>query len=354
MENKILILVISIIIALILIIFYLNLRLREEMKKESTQNIDIKDNTINLSSLTLRQKIAQIVIVRGDKEQMDFTNLDVGGIFLDRQKSEEAYKNLIENYQNNSKIKLFVSTDLEGTLNPFQEQELQFLRFSEIEDFGKAYGVGLKHGILLKEVGFNLNFAPVAEFSDKVYGGRVFKGTNEQIKRKIKSYIQGLQKSVMGTCKHYPGKAMEKNLHYSTDKQIISKQDLELFQLCIDNDISAIMVSHQIVEGELDSNGKPSSVSNEVIDNLDDFEGLIISDEVNMQGLKSFFSDKTKLYTTLINSGENVILDFQLSPTSLYKLIIKIEKEVNNGNIDEDKINKSVRKILLAKGYKIQ
>jgi beta-glucosidase-like glycosyl hydrolase len=113
------------------------------------------------------------------------------------------------------------------------------------------------------------------------------------------------------------------------------------------------MIGHHIVSGELNSAGKPSSVSEEVIASLNDFSGLVIADEINMAGLKSFYQDKTEQYVGLINAGENLILDFDLNPVSLYKLILEIEKEVEKGRINEEKIDKSVRKILKMKGYKV-
>ncbi len=330
---------------LIIIVMAINFILtKQNFLKENTDNIE--NNTIDFSSLTLKQKIAQMIMVRGDGNQQEFNNLNVGGIFLDRQKSQEEYKNLIEKYQDNSKINLLVATDLEGAWAPFPD--LIFPTFSEIETPEQAYEVGLEHGEVLKEVGFNLNFAPISEFADNAYGGRVFLGSKQEIQDKLENYILGLQQNSFGTCKHYPGKAMIRNLHDVTDKQTISKDDLDLFETCITNNISAIMVSHQIVDGELNSNVKPSSVSEEVISNLKDFNGLIIADEINMAGLKKFYTIKTDQYVDLINAGENVILDFKLSPIKLYKLISKIEKEEQ---IDQNKIDESVRKILLAKGY---
>ena len=69
----------------------------DKIKKQNTENIIIKNNTIKFDSLTLKQKIAQMIIVRGDKENLEFANLNIGGIFLDKQTSEESYKNKIAN-----------------------------------------------------------------------------------------------------------------------------------------------------------------------------------------------------------------------------------------------------------------
>ncbi len=357
MINKIMLFLIIAFVILLVLLFYLvdYLTILEKVKKESTDNIIIDNNTIQFDSLTLKQKLAQMIVIKGRvKKNIYLTNLNIGGIYLYKQKSEEDYSNLIIAYQNSSKINLFVSADLEGIWNPFSDF-YSSPKFLDIETKEEAYTLGIEHGEILKRIGFNLNFAPVAEFSDKVYGGRAFVGTKKEVEEKLEKYIKGLQKNVLGTCKHYPGRGMIKNLHLRKDKQTISKGDLELFDVCIKNNISAVMVGHQIVSGELNSNGKSSSVSKEVIDNLGNFPGLIISDEINMVGLKRFYLfDKKKLYKDLINSGENIILDFFLNPISTHKLILNLEESVERGEIDEEKINQSVKKILMAKGYKIK
>lgn len=358
MKNKKIILFASfflIFIVFISVYFFNNYIIKKQISEINLDNIIIEDNKINFNSLTLKQKIGQMIIVRGDKKDLNFNKLNVGGIFLDRQKSEEDYSKLIKDYQDNSKIKLLISTDLEGAWTPFHNPEPHqvFPHFSEIESPEEVEEIGLMHGLLLKKIGFNLNFAPVAEYFDDVYGGRSFSGTDEEIAKKVAAYISGLQKNVFGTCKHYPGKSMEKNLHYFSDIQEISERDLYLFEVCLENNISAIMVSHQIATGLIDSKGKPSSVSDEVISTIDE-SILIIADEINMNSLKNFYPDKTKMYVDLINSEENIILDFSLDSFKLYKLVKEIEKQVEKGNIDSNKIDNSVMKILVAKGYEIK
>ena len=326
-----------------------------EITKLNTENIIIEGKNIDFSSLTLEQKIAQMIIVRGDEEDLKFNNLNVGGIFLDKQNTEEEYKNLIKEYQENSKVKLFVATDLEGAWTPFHnpKPEQIFPPFSDINTNYEAEDVGFKEGELLRKIGFNINFAPVAEYSDEAYGGRTFSGSEKEVTEKIASYINGLQKNVLGTCKHYPGKGMEENLHEVSYEQEISEEDLYLFDICIENNISSIMIGHQIIIGKINSKGKPSSVSKEVISTIND-SVLIISDEVNMKGLSNFYEDKIDMYVDLINSGENVILDFELDSYELHELILKIKEEVEKGRIDEKNIDKSVKKILITKGYEIK
>lgn len=326
---------------------------KEIIVRESTNNIVVKNGEVKFSSLSLKQKICQMIIVRGDDvKNSDLTGLNIGGIFLDSQNSEEEYKNLISEYEKGSKLKLFIATDMEGAANPFSNFRA-FPSFSEIKTKEEAFSTGFLEGELMKKLGFNLNFAPVSEHFDKSYHGRrAFIGTQKEIQEKISSYIQGLQMNVYGTCKHYPGKGMIKNLHVEMDKQNISKDDLELFDECFKNNISAVMVGHQIVSGEANSKGKPGSVSPEVIETIPS-EKLIISDEINMNGLSLIYSDKADMYRDLINSGENIILDFDLNYEKLSKILDELEKRVSNGEISLEKIDSSARKILILKGYKV-
>ncbi len=351
------ILTISLIVLVVILIYISNqLILLNRLDKLKTGNINIENNTIDFDSLTLKQKIAQMFVIKGDSFSERYTNLNVGGIYFDKANSPEDYKKKISEWQLNSRVKLFVSADLEGAWSPFSEsfgEEYVFPKFSEIKTKEEAYGVGLDHGETLKRLGFTLNFAPVAEFYDNAYGGRVFSGKKEVIKEKLIEYIKGLQKNVLGTCKHYPGKGMIKNTHYIRDKQTITKEDLELFEICFKSNISSVMIGHQIVEGELNSNGKPASVSKEVIESVPE-DILVISDGLKMAGIRSFYSTKIKMYADLINSGENLILDWPMSPITLYKAVTDIEKKVRRGEISEEKINKSVRKILKVKGYNIE
>lgn len=324
------------------------------MENENTDNIIISRNRVYLDSMTIRQKLAQMIIVRGDFDRnMGFLNYNIGGIYLAKQDSKSNYSIKIKNYQSKTRINLFVSTDMEGAANPFKKFR-RFPNFSEINNPEEAYLLGLEHGFFLKEMGFNINFAPVSEFNDSCYGGRAFLGSPDEVKKKISNYILGLQTNIKGTCKHYPGKGMIKNLHDKKDKQEIDYNDLELFRECIESNISAIMIGHQVVTGAIESNGKSSSVSEEVISTLNDFEGLIISDEINMDGISEYYRfKKPEMYKDLINSGEDIILDFSLTKRSCFLLLNELEEKVKTGEIDEEKIDKSVKKILKAKGYEV-
>lgn len=311
---------------------------------------------INLSSMPLNEKVAQMVIVRGTKFDSGFTDMGVGGIFLDRLSTREEYLSAIKIYQKNSKINIFVSTDMEGYWNPFSFYKNK--TFGEINDSKESYQLGEEHGKILKELGFNLDFSPVVELKNNVWPGRSFTGTKDEIRLKIESYILGLQsQGIMATAKHYPGGNLIKNPHIFRVRYGLSQEDLDVFDYAIKSNVSAIMIGHTIVSGALDSKGRQSTVSPEVISNLrKDFNGLIITDDISMLGLRlSYPISFNKIYVDLIKAGNDIILD-----TSKWTTSRKVERRINNviksikrGEISEEQIDKSVTRILEAKGYSV-
>ena len=314
--------------------------------------------TINLSEMSLEEKVGQLIIVRPDKlNEKYLTELYVGGIFLNKQTTKEEYKEYINFYKNNSKINLFVAADMEGYWNSFSKF-YSSKSFGEINNKTEAYSLGLEHGKILNELGFNLDFSPVVEVRNNVWIGRSFTGTDREIKEKISGYIEGLHKeNIFATAKHYPGGNLVKNPHLIKYKVEATKQELEMFDEAINSSVDFIMVGHPVIYGELDSKGKQATISPEVILPLKEkFEGLVITDAVTMLGLRiSYLFNFKKVYPDLILAGNDIILDTHVN--SKYKKIKKrrdeILKEVKKDSDLEKRINESVKKILEKKGYNV-
>ena len=312
-------------------------------------------DTIKLSKLTLKEKIGQLIIVKPEKLNKEYlTELHVGGIFLNDKKSAHEYAETIEFYQDNSKLKLFVATDMEGYWNPFNFYDSK--TFGDIQDDQEAYDLGVKQGKILSELGFNLDFSPIVEVRNNVWPGRSFTGDSEEVKEKISAYIQGLHKyEILATAKHYPGGSMIKNPHVKKYQAEIFESDLEYFDYAIENKVDAVMVGHPIVYGAVDSKGKQATISREVIGPLrDKFEGLIITDAVTMLGLSiSYLFNFKKVYPVLISAGNDIILDTHKHSgyKAIKRRIHEIEKAVDKGYISENLIDEKVKRILEAKGY---
>ena len=284
---------------------------------------------INLSSLNLDEKVAQMIIIKAENFDERFLDLGVGGIFMSKQKTKKEYKDIIQKYQENSKIKLLVSTDMEGYWNPFSKF-YKSKSLGSVKDRKEAHEFGKEHGETLGELGFNLNFAPVVEIRNKVWPGRSFTGTEKEVKEKISGYIKGLkEEGILATAKHYPGGNMIRDPHWLKFKAEIYRSDLEMFDIAVDNNVDAVMIGHPIVYGAINSDGKQSTISYEVIYHLkkeQKFDGLVITDSIYMLGLRwSYLFRFDDIYIDLIKAGNDIILEIPMKKNPSYK---KIEKRI--------------------------
>ncbi|MAG52995.1 MAG: hypothetical protein CMH62_03465 [Nanoarchaeota archaeon] len=319
------------------------------------KNFEIEDNVINLNSLTLRQKIGQMIFTLAKIENRDLLQeMNIGGIYFWQKENEDVYETEIDYFQKEMEIPFFVGIDLEGCWNPFDNFE-KFPAFNEIKDESDAYTVGKNHGEILKKLGFNINFSPVVDQEDTIWGCRSF---SNNVAGNAVYYIRGLQgQGIIATAKHYPGKTLiGRDPHKSVEFSVIEDEDLEPFKWAANNNVGAVMVSHLVTSGKVDSGFSPSVVSGNVINGLKkDFDGLVLSDEVGMNGLKGVYSrDERAMYIDLVNAGNDVILDFRIEPWHLFKVVSIIENAVETGEISEERIDDAVIKILKAKGFKVK
>ncbi|OYT57009.1 MAG: hypothetical protein B6U68_02435, partial [Candidatus Aenigmarchaeota archaeon ex4484_14] len=232
-------------------LLFLNIGKTKSIDIEKPSNIlfDKSTNTLYLSSLTLKQKIAQMIITYENSENVDvLQNMLIGGIYLGAKPTKTDFIDTINNFQNNATIPFFVAVDLEGCENPFENFQ-KFPTLREIETKEEAYQVGYEEGKLLNELGFNINFAPVLDLTDTIWNCRNFVGTPEEIAEKGANYIKGLQENgIIATSKHYPGKTLSiKDPHRFITYATIDRNDILPFETAIENNVSAIMISWVIV-----------------------------------------------------------------------------------------------------------
>ncbi len=336
-----------------------------EIKKESS-SVDVLQpklknsiGSINFNRLSLQQKIAQMTIVLGVEYYSDaLKKMQLGGVHIHTLANESVFRRVIKTFQENTTIPFMITADLEGCINPFANFKT-FEPASKITTIGDAFEKGKLEGKYLKELGFTVNFAPVVDLNDSIWTCRSFKGSKEEISELANAYILGLQdEGILATAKHYPGKTLIiKDPHKYLAAAEITKEDLYPYEQLINkNNAKAIMVSHLITYGEVNSEGKPSVTSKKIIDGLRStgFDGLIITDEINMKGVSKFYESRSDMYIDVFKAGADIVLNFYQDPNEIYDMIKTIEKSVKNGTISEDRIDTSVKRILTAKGIEIK
>lgn len=320
--------------------------------------IEVIDGTIRLDSLSLEQKIAQMIIVHGGRHNLKaWKSMQLGGIHLFAMENGELFREIINEFQTGMEVPFFVTADLEGCFNPFGNFYDSAV-LSEIETEGEAFQKGSDDGKFMSQLGFTINFAPVVDLDDQIWKCRSFSGDEIKISELAESYILGLQKEgVIATAKHYPGKTLVvKDPHKELVIAEISKRDLYPYEYLSGKEHgNSFMVSHLIVSGEANSEGVPSVVSDDVIAPLKEgSKGLIISDDTMMLGLRKFYDSKDEMYIAVFKAGNDLVINFDEDPNEIYHMIQTVKGAVEEGIIDEAQIDNSVRKILQKKGFVVE
>ncbi len=329
---------------------------------------------MNLNDLTLHQKIAQMFITgfteKNFKRNKFFTSLleeGLGGVifFSHNIEGENQFKSLIKDIGNYSYIPLFYSIDQEGGRVERTEKihgKKKYLSAKNAYEMGLSF---LQHqtkeiALELKSYGINMNFAPVLDVNtnkdNPIIGDRAFSSNCEDVVNALKTVLKEYEKyGIITVGKHFPGHgAASADSHKTLPVIDLTKEELKLnhirpFEEAVKTGIPAIMAAH-VLYPALDESGMPASVSKKIINDLlikeIGFNGVIITDDMEMNGIKEF--SRLEACIKAVNTGVNMFI-FRDTTKKIYDLIIDIEKSVNDGLIDENKINYSIEKILNLK-----
>lgn len=319
-----------------------------------------------LMEMSLDEKIAQTLIVHYPQNALDIQKkYQFGGyIFFAKDfkdKTKEEVIKMINNVQNVSKIPLLTAIDEEGG-KVSRISDNKNLISSPFKSTQELYAMGgfdeikkdtINKSAILKELGLNLNLAPVVDVStnsnDYIYGRTL--GQNTALTSVFaKTVIEAsIGRGVSYTLKHFPGYGSNLDTHlesskdYKTIEEIMSI-DIPPFISGIEAGAEAIMNSHNIVLSIDPEN--PSSLSkniNDILRNKLNFTGVIITDDLAMNALNDIENVEIKA----LNAGNNLLI------TSNYeKSFNTIKKGINDGTISENELNKIVFRIIAWKYYK--
>ena len=320
-----------------------------------------------LEKMSLDEKIGQIFIARcPDKDAAALAKkYNLGGYILFgrdfKGKTKDAVVKNIQECQNASAIAMFIAVDEEGgTVNRVStNKNFRKYPFASPQYLYKHGGMeriksdAKEKSELLKSIGINLNFAPVADIStnknDFIYK-RSFAKSPAETAEYVKSVVDVMNAAHMGSVlKHFPGYGNNKDTHTNLvhDKRPMEKfksEDFLPFKAGIDTKASMVLVSHNIVEA-MDKNA-PASISPAIHKILRDelaFDGVIITDDLAMQGVKKFAGEKNAAVLAL-KAGADM-----LCSTDFINDIKAVKTAVANGEIKEAEIDEHVLRVLRAK-----
>lgn len=228
---------------------------------------------------------------------------NLGGVILFGRniESPQQLKNLTTELRTlSNENPFFISIDQEGG----RVQRLSPPQFSKYPSAGQigieqAFAIGQKMGQEMKNLGMNLNFAPVLDVNtnsaNPIIGDRSFGQDPQTVVEIARDFLKGLEESVLGCGKHFPGHGdTDSDSHLalpivSHDKERLEKIELYPFQEMIKSGLKMMMSAH-VLYPALDSKN-PATFSKTILDDIArkklGFEGVIITDDMCMAGALS-------------------------------------------------------------------
>lgn len=353
-------------IGLMLGLFFLGDRTQNEQTKvvttSSSPEISARDKVIAnyLNQMTLEEKVGQMIFARmptaGQTEVLETYHF--GGYILFASdfegKTLEQVKEEIASYQSLSKVPLLMASDEEGgtVTRISQLLETPFASPLELYQSGGIEAIlsdAKQKTSLLKQEGIYAGFFPVADLSTDP-SSFIYDRTIGQDATITSDYISQLvtvlkEEQFASTLKHFPGYGDNADSHTDLVYDNRSLEELRAndflpFKAGIEAGADSIMVSHNIVPAIDDV---PSSISpeiNKILRNELGFEGVIMTDDFDMQGLVQFVDQDTGALQT-IQAGTDMILS-----SSYASQIPYIIEQVKAGTITEERLDQSVKRIL--------
>lgn len=334
----------------------------------SSEKNEWVDSIIN--KMTLDEKIGQLLMIAAysNRDETHYQEIEnyikkykIGGLIF-FQGTPEKQAELTNRYQAISPTKLLIGFDGEWGLSMRLQNTINYprqLMLGAIEDENLIYEMGVEFARQMKRIGIHVNFAPDIDVNNNpenpVINDRSFGDNKYNVTLKGKAYMAGMQDQHVLACgKHFPGHGdTNTDSHYDLpvlqhSKERLEKVELYPFKALIRNGIGSIMVAHMNVLALDDTPNLPSTLSKKVvqetlIDNMG-FKGLIFTDALNMKGVSKYFPSGIA-EVKAIQAGNDVML----FPENVDKAIQGIKAAVANGEITEERLNQSVRKILLTK-----
>lgn len=328
-----------------------------------------------MKAMTLREKIAQMVITSSesfskDENSADFRrvkglieNEKIGGLIFMRGNSLIEAE-LINKFQGFSEVPLLISQDFErGTGMRLSDGSIfpNNMGIGATRNTDLAYKMGLEIARECKALGVHQNYSPVMDVNNNpnnpIINVRSFGEDPQLVSDLGAAMIKGLQDGgIIATAKHFPGHGdTDIDTHSDLpvikfDKDRLNNIELIPFKSAIFNGVKSVMTAHISFPAYDKTPNVPASLSNKIIGGLlsDElgFNGLKITDALNMAGVTKHFTT-SQVAVMCVEAG----IDLILMPQGEKTTIDAIEKAVLKGQISETRIDVSVNKILEAKKW---
>ena len=342
---------------------------KQQIKQENL-TIDEKVDQI-VESMSQTEKLGQMVMIGIQGTKVDDDSLymlnqyHMGGVILfDRNmESPEQVKQLTSDLQaqSNEKVPLFIGIDEEGgdvvrmaeKLTPPPSQK----EIGATGDIEQAKTWAIKTAKSLKDMGINVNFAPVADVgsNDK----RSYSTDTNTVIDFVRAATKGYQQeNIIYSLKHFPGIGKGRvDSHVDSSsidvaKEVLMAEDILPFKTIIDenepNDYF-ILVSH-LKYPALDEE-YPASLSSKIMTDLLrnelGYKGIIITDDMEM-GAVANHNDFRSIGVNAVKAGADIVLVCH-EYEHQQEVYLGLLDAVNSGEISQERIDESVKRIIKVK-----
>ena len=325
-----------------------------------------------VANMSDADKVGQLLMIGihgktlNDDAKFMLNEYRVGGIILfDRNmESKDQVKSLIADINKTGKsaglTPLFIGIDQEG--GAVARMEDQLIKVPPAEELGKepieqAVSLAKQSGTELKDLGFNINFAPVADLG--LTYGRSFSTTPDEVVRYASAVGKAYDEAGLWySYKHFPGIGKtDVDLHADTSvvpvsKETLLNEDTKVFVDLIKQskpNTYAIMVSHAMYP-QIDPD-HPSSLSKAIITDWlrkdMGYNGVVVTDDMDMGALAKHYTFGDMAVQSILAGSDILLVCHEYE--HMQEAYNGLMKAVKDGRISKERLDESVKRILLMK-----
>ena len=329
-----------------------------------------------VANMSDADKVGQLLMIGihgktlNDDAKFMLNEYRVGGIILfDRNmETKDQVKSLITDINKTSKsaglTPLFIGIDQEG--GAVARMEDQLIKVPPAEELGKepieqAVSLAKQSGTELKDLGFNINFAPVADLG--LTYGRSFSTNPDDVVRYASAVGKAYDEAGLWySYKHFPGIGKtDVDLHADTSvvpvsKETLLNEDTKVFVDLIKQskpNTYAIMVSHAMYP-QIDPD-HPSSLSKAIITDWlrkdMGYNGVVVTDDMDMGALAKHYTFGDMAVQSILAGSDILLVCHEYE--HMQEAYNGLMKAVKDGRISKERLDESVKRILLMKMSKI-
>lgn len=280
------------------------------------------------------------------------------------QRFNQDIKNFYCKYHS-EEMPLWLSIDLEGGRVDRLAKAKGYQPIPNAEDvamlsFEERHDVWNKTASLLQTLSFDINFSPVVDLNLSPERGifgplkRCFSSDSQIVTQLTNEYLQVLQQhQIHGCLKHFPGHGSaegDSHENFVDVSQTFIFDELTPYRKLIEmkSPVSLIMTAH-VINHQLDKSGVPATLSKQILTSLlrEEFkyQGLIISDDLQMHAISKFYSREDALVQTIHAGADMIIFGNQLGWDEPKSIIDTIEKLVQTEKIARSFIDNAYQRI---------